>query len=568
MYVGGYQVLQEPLIRTGMYKHTAMDQSKISPITISALNSVQNTPWSLNRFVWGTLNEAFALGEDLKDSKGKTVCHIALPENPYNRNLPELQKVPQETWEAMSREEKMRFRGAKKRLLDAYDSEVGKYSLMRRTFSVASELADRDAFWFPHNMDFRSRFYPIPSDLNPQSNDMSKALLTFRDGIRIGETGVKWLSISVANAAGKDKLQLAERVLWTQSNEDLIRRIVSDPMKNREWLDMDEPFQFLAAAVEWAAMASLDNPEEFISHVPVQLDGTCNGAQHLSLMARDLIGAEATNCRDLDQRNDLYSEVAERVWKRVQNFCREGHPVALEIADQFQSPGSRRFMVKRSVMTVPYGVTEFGISQFMITDKHVAGMTSEWEAATMLRDLIMESIDETMTNGRELQVYFQTCARRVAEAGLPMQWDTPVGTKITQAYRTIISKRIHTATSRFRVYEEAEDVGMDVTKMATGAPPNVVHSCDAAHLQLTVHRMKQAGIQSFSMIHDSFGTHAAYVDLMRDLLRESAADMYSGDYLTSWKESVEEYSGVDLPEPPACGELDIEEVRKSTYFFS
>jgi DNA-directed RNA polymerase len=38
-----------------------------------------------------------------------------------------------------------------------------------------------------------------------------------------------------------------------------------------------------------------DNPEEFVSHLPVPLDGSCNGLQHLAAMGRDVVGAQATN---------------------------------------------------------------------------------------------------------------------------------------------------------------------------------------------------------------------------------------------------------------------------------
>ena len=80
--------------------------------------------------------------------------------------------------------------------------------------------------------------------------------------------------------------------------------------------------------------------------------------------------------------------------------------------------------------------------------------------------------------------------------------------------------------------------------------------------------MAEAGVRDFSMIHDSFGCPFAHVGLMRDILRQSAVDMYSGDYLQKWKESVERYSGLKMPEPPKTGEFDIQEILQSEFFFS
>jgi DNA-directed RNA polymerase, mitochondrial len=272
-------------------------------------------------------------------------------------------------------------------------------------------------------------------------------------------------------------------------------------------------------------------------------------------------------------------EVGNRAWQVVERDAAKGNPIAIEWVPKMMDPSSRRGLVKRSVMTVPYGVTEFGVADFMIKDKHVDdSMENKWNAAKYMRDIIMSSIDETLANGRRLQRWFQACAVKCAENGLPLQWDTPAGSKITQAYRNVIQRRIQSFQSKFYIYEEpqaGEDqeeflarIGMDEKKMGTAAPPNVVHSCDASHLQITVCRMADAGIKDFSMIHDSFGCPMAHVGLMRDILRQSAVDMYAGDYLQTWKESVERYSGLTMPEPPELGDFDITEILESEFFFS
>lgn len=557
-YSGGYLVHREPLVKSSIYKHTADDLSKISPITLEAVNAVQATPWQINPNVSEVFFSLFT------DPKPNDLIRSFIPVRPV------LDKLPDEVWEAMSKEDRDDHRIRRRDIRKNYDVAKSEFHETEAMFVTASELSNKKEFYFPHNMDFRTRLYPIPTILNPQSNDLAKGLLRFAEGHPIGAGGHYWLTIAVANSAGQDKLEFDGRALWTLQNEDLLRRVVRDPLKNREWTEMDEPWVFLALAHDYVYAADMDNPHEFVSQVPIQLDGTCNGAQHLSIMARDIVGAEATNCRDMEHRNDLYLDVANRVWAMVQEDVRRGVEVARDWMPKLVEANSRRKVVKRAVMTISYGVTEFGIAQFMIDDGHVGELDKrqQWPAARYMRDCILSSINETLSNGRELQAWFSKCATTVAEKGKPLQWDTPVGSKVTQAYKTLITKTIRTAHGRHMIYEESDGTGMNISKMGLAASPNVVHSCDASHLQLTTKRMADEGIRSFSMIHDSYGTHACHIERMRNILRGAIYDMYRDDYLGAWRESAMRYSGLDLPEPPKRGSFNIEEILRAPYFFA
>ena len=586
-FEGGYFMIPEPLVRGwGPNAHTAKDLSKLSNYAIDAVNLIQDTPWEVNPFIADVIKALFDAGENLsiKNKHGDvdTILRIAKPIDPrLDPTETTLDRIPAERWAAMTPEEKKVFRTKKARILLRFEENLGVYRATHRIINTALEMRQFDKFYFPHNMDFRTRIYPIPTDLTPQSNDLSKGLLRFARPTKVGKEGLFWMGVTVASQWGEDKLSMDDRFSYAVKmlTEGEIQKWVDDPLANRGWLKADAPFQFLAVAHEWVWAFRMDNPEEFMSRIPGNLDGSCNGAQHLSIMARDLVGAEATNCRSIPSRNDLYMEVGDRVWERLERDAANGDPLAIEWLPKMMEPRDRRNTVKRSVMTVPYGVTDRGVAEFMITDKHVGDdVKNKWDSAKYMRDLIMSSIDETLSNGRKLQRWFQACAVKCAEAGVPLAWDTPAGCKVTQAYRNVIQKRIKSFSSRFYIYEEPQEgedtedflqrVGMDERKMGTAAPPNVVHSCDASHLQITVCRMGDVGIKDFSMIHDSFGCPFAHVGLMRDILRQSIVDMYGGNYLMEWKESVERYSGLEMPEPPELGEFDINEILTSEFFFS
>lgn len=585
-YEGGYFLINDPLVRGfGGNGHTAKDLTELSSYTVDAVNHIQDTPWAVNPFVLDVVTQFFDAGEDVTiETRAGTeiVLRVGAPLNPrQNPNEPTNVRVPPEHWAVMTPEDRKKINEKRARVLKKFEEDSGTHNATARIFATALEMSQFDKFYFPHNLDFRLRIYPIPTDLTPQSNDFSKGLLKFRRGTRIGKEGLFWMGVTVASQWGEDKLSMQDRFDFAVKmyEEGEIQKWVDDPFVNRGWLYADSPFQFLACVHEWVWACRSDNPESFISYMAGNLDGSCNGAQHLSIMARDLVGAEATNCRSIPTRNDLYMEVGDRAWEQVERDAAAGHPLAIEWLPKMMDKKERRGLVKRSVMTVPYGVTEYGVAEFMIKDKHVnEDAPNVWDSAKYMRDIIMNSIDATLSNGRKLQRWFQACAVKCSENGMPLVWETPAGSKVTQSYRNLIQKRIKGFDTRFYIYEEPEEnedknsflnrVGMDDKKMGTAAPPNVVHSCDAAHLQITVCRMAEAGIKDFSMIHDSFGCPYAYVGIMRDILRQSIVDMYRDDYLQTWKKSVEHHSGLKMPEPPELGEFDIEEILTSEFFFS
>lgn len=51
-------------------------------------------------------------------------------------------------------------------------------------------------------MDFRGRVYPIPPHLNHMGADINRGLLEFSKGKPLGENGLYWLKVHLANKIG------------------------------------------------------------------------------------------------------------------------------------------------------------------------------------------------------------------------------------------------------------------------------------------------------------------------------------------------------------------------------
>lgn len=105
---------------------------------------------------------------------------------------------------------------------------------------MARSFRDCAKIYFPHNLDFRGRIYPVPPHLNHIGSDLPRGLLYFSKGKPLGERGLYWLKVHLANKMGKDKLSFPERVEYVDSMMEIIKKCAKDPMKNREWAEFED----------------------------------------------------------------------------------------------------------------------------------------------------------------------------------------------------------------------------------------------------------------------------------------------------------------------------------------
>ena len=113
---------------------------------------------------------------------------------------------------------------------------------------------------------------------------------------------------------------------------------------------------------------------------------------------------------------------------------------------------------------------------------------------------------------------------------------------------------------------------LDKRKQGQGISPNFVHSCDAAHLMLTVVRAAQKGITNYAMIHDSFGTTAGDAEEMFMIVREAFVEMYTEiEVLENFRDEIlaqlSEKAQKKLKPLPCRGTLELSHVVDSRYCF-
>jgi DNA-directed RNA polymerase len=542
------------LIKEFRYKHTQVDKSTVSPELLEALNRVQSTPWKINQVVL---------------ARASTAVEHRVGPVPFEPAMDMPRNVNAETWAKMSKTERGKIKSQREAVHTHNNRNEAKALTARRVLNVAEEFAGRDVLYFPHSIDWRGRAYPLPQDLHPQADDFAKSMLTFAEGKPLGETGLQWLAFHMANCFGMDKVDRQGQADWVNENQAEIFDVASDPfgIGLEFWKQADEPWQFLAAAIEYcSAWSHPVSPEYYISHLPVQVDGSCNGLQHLSAMGLDPVGAKAVNLMP-GPRQDIYQIVADKVVAAISKDAHSTSPKDWVCSHAWEGNVTRK-TVKRGVMTTPYGLTPIGMRDQLISDRWVDGLEGDrMENANYLRDKMQEAIDSTIVKGTEIMAWFQDCAEILAEAGKGVSWTTPIGLRVTQHYTPFRGKRTTTLLGRFIFDGPPNRDGVMPRKQKLSIAPNIIHSFDAAHMMLSVLAAPEG--YSFSVIHDSFGCHAADMEEFGHVIREQFVDIYKTNWFAVFTKDFASQRGEGSMTPaPVRGDFDIDQVLDAEFFFA
>ena len=539
------------------------------PVVLGAVNALQRTAWAVNQEVLETIYKVaaeFSTKEivSLVDSP-KPVAPVWLVSGMKVEDMDTAQAAMFKTW--------------KRQVADWHTERKLMQTRYGRFYSAtrqAEEYKKYPSIHFVYFADSRGRLYPMTYGLNPQGSDLGKALLRFSEGKPLlTPDSIRWFHVQGANKWGFDKATLADRHAWVVARQDEFLAYAADPVNCRGWTEAGDPLQFLAWCFEYRDWCA-DTDGSFVSHLPISMDGSCNGLQNLSALFRDEIGGRATNLTDNVVMEDIYRRVAEAATIRLTAMALDDELLD-DIRKRWLSHGVNRSVVKRSVMTTPYGVTLMSATDYVIDDyladadvKHPFEKTEYRKAATVLMKAVWPAIGDVVVKGREAMDWLKKGARRIittmpATSEPIIRWDTPSGFPASQAYFESTDHRIRTRLHgevKIKVMSEIDEAS--VTKHASGLAPNFVHSMDAAHLHLATFAAKARGVNALAMIHDDYGTHAADSQALFEIIRKAFVEMY--DMNDPIADFAERYPV--LPKAPTKGKLDIHEVLKSEYFFS
>ena len=601
IFEGGY--ISPYLKKNKLIKNNSKDYLKEletidMPMVYEALNHLQNTEWQINKRVLEVVEQLW--------EEGKAVAELPdrddEPLQPYP--YPELTKDDAKTDEQLEEIKKW-----KRETYETYKRNVAKRSnriLVSQILRIANQFKDYEKIWFPYQMDFRGRMYPIPVLLQPQGTDLSKSLLHFAEGKDIkDEQSKRWFYIHGANVFGYDKANYEDRVGWVIQHMAEIKSYAEKPMENRGWTEADKPFQFLAWCFEFSDY--INNPDVFTSHIPIQLDGTCNGLQHYSALLRDSVGGLAVNLKDTEKPSDIYATVGNKLIEKLEEIknyvveyrkkCGTNEDNSTTIiytdfdfnnANRWLTLGINRKLTKRPVMVLPYGGTRLSCREYItayLEENYSKNYLWEWfkvgqnpndcifKVSTWLSKYLWEAIQETLKAATLGMDYLRKIARIITKAKKYIEWSTPAGLLVRQEYKSRKRKQIDTQLfgSILQTVINVDLDTLDAQRQANGICPNFIHSLDAACLMLYLHKCKQANINGFMTVHDCYGTWAKDTEKSARFLREAFVEIYRLpiiEYFTSDVLGILDSEPDELPEIPEKGDLDIEEVLHSSYFFN
>ena len=523
----------------------------------AGLDALGKTAWKVNRAVFDVMAEAWNTGE--------AIASIP-PEKPDLEQPPEPSSSEMKehiAWIKLVQEIENKRRGlVSDRCFQNFQMEVARSFIHER-------------FYFPHNVDFRGRAYPMAPFLNHMGADNCRGLLQFADGKELGERGLWWLKIHLANKFGYDKASFQERFFFVEEHLPDILDSANNAMGGRRWwLQAEDPWQCLATCIELRDALQLPDPTKFRSGLPIHQDGSCNGLQHYAALGGDTAGAKQVNLQPGDRPSDIYTAVAEIVKAEVKAEAAGGNSLA-QALDQHIS----RKVVKQTVMTNVYGVTFIGAKRQVrkqLEDLNLQFAASDdsrnWNlesASTYIARKIFTTLASMFNGAHDIQHWFGECASKICQSVSPGQikrlgqarhespapsvykrqsklskkkielttfitpvmWTTPLKMPVCQPYRKESVVTLTTHLQRVSLHKQGFANTIDRARQCQGFPPNFIHSLDGTHMFLTALKCQELGL-TFASVHDSFWTHAADIDTMNTVTRDAFIRMHSEDIIS------------------------------------
>ncbi|KAF7554544.1 hypothetical protein G7Z17_g2828 [Cylindrodendrum hubeiense] len=603
MYEGGFLESKAPFVRVKpgdveqkLYTKAAIQRGDMEQV-FKGLDVLGKTSWRINNNVLDVMVEAWNTGEEIANMPPLSP-DLDLPPEPDSSEDPLIRR----RWI---------------RAVKAVENERSALHSQRCFMNLQLEIARafrNQTVYFPHNVDYRGRAYPIPTYLNHMGADHTRSILKFAKGKELGVNGLRWLKIHLANVYGYDKASFDEREAFSTDNLASIVESATNPLNgSRWWLKAEDPWQCLAACFELKAAHELADPSKFVSQLPVHQDGTCNGLQHYAALGGDTWGAQQVNLMPGSRPADVYSAVANLVKESIAKDAAAKNRIAEIVTGKIT-----RKVVKQTVMTNVYGVTfsgaksqvckqidalypnlykECGIPHLLISTyiaKHIfTALATMFRGAHDIQywlgeiggrvcraltpaqlQQISDSFEEEKTStGSKAK---KTKNPKLAKSGIEeltqqfrstVVWTTPLRMPVAQPYRKTTMKEVRTCLQSvaYSVSDQTDPVNR--RKQLQGFPPNFIHSLDASHMLLSALQCNELGLD-FAAVHDSFWTHAADVDVMNGVLREAFIRIHEEDVVGRLAAEFEaRYKGsiylahIDADTPVA---QKIKELRKSS----
>ena len=457
-----------------------------------------------------------------------------------------------------------------------------------------------------------------------QGNELASALIQFWKGTPLNKIGLNYFYAYGAShyESAVNRLGFEDKINWVKSHLDEILQMDAEFI-----LKADSPILFSAFCLE---MKKLNNDKNTLIHMPVFIDATCSGIQHLSAMVADTDLALKVNLTDLDTPEDIYANLVEPINKAINEYGKN-HSDVSSLSEIYLDHS----VLKHPIMTQNYNVSIFGMKEQLLNSLKVKEFNTNGSEANLLKNVNedypvqlkknpviiigynRDKTKEIKLNQKDLikmamiikQViflefpalqavyeYFINIARVMKLLNLTLQWISPTGAIITQNYKKRKKSRLRVFIhnrSKVNIMQEITRE-TDHKKQIDGIIPNVIHSLDSAHVAKLINDSAKNIPYPIVAVHDCFGTHPNFMDVLFFRLKEEFVSLYlDRDFLKLFHKRIlqnikdNKYEVIRendqmfvhcykdnkmtekilLPNPPKQKDLDIKGILKSKYMF-
>ena len=370
-------------------------------------------------------------------------------------------------------------------------------------------------FYFVWRFDKRGRSYSSGYDLNVQSNEYGKAMLSLYNKDYI--TNLDNVKIAVANHAGHDKMTWDERVSWFD------KQVIFDTES------FDEPI--LGAK---ALRAYDDARKGHKSGYVMSIDATASGLQIMSALSGCKKTARVCNMINTGNREDVYQMIADKMNILLKST----------INNTFNSSDYvTRKDVKKPCMTTFYNSLANPKEAF-----NEAQLEAFYETLDGLMPgamSVMETINEFWQYGSDVH-----------------QWTLPDGHVARVPVTEMADTRIEIDELKHRTFTYRYEK-QQPSKNFRSLVANIVHSVDGYVAREMVRKCHSMGIELVH-IHDCFVFSPDYLQAVSEAYRETLASIADSDLLS---DILSELCGQYVPVNKLSNDLS-NDILNSEYMLS
>jgi len=353
-------------------------------------------------------------------------------------------------------------------------------------------------------------------------------------------------------------------VTWVDDNIDNILNYENNILVSKA----EDKLLFLAFCMEFKRFYEFYNNEnlmEFHTYLPIQLDATCNGFQHMALLSDEdtlfkELNIETTKENNISNRydenpRDFYTFMLHKLYKLLADNVNNG------IQDDSKGGSYSRLydfiwnrkVIKKAIMTIPYNASARARKRYLIDSLTMVNRDDEnmkWYSDSesnsknaintddiyLLLRCVSYIVENDFPKIHKLCKYLSNVAKILSMLELPITWTLPTGLTVKQSYletrSTTITPFMYSKV-KLTLSVTVKDK-LDKNRQVRSLMPNLIHSLDATSLNMLYQQFKKAYeykesniLPQFFSVHDCFGTTCDKVSTLKTILASVYTELYS-----------------------------------------